>query len=83
MSVDQPSSNPNPPFVTPNPDELQSRDDQAAVRERLEQQQGTETQPDHPSADDYAVDNNADEDRTLENRMGNTGLGLPVPPPAD
>lgn len=82
----------NPPFSTPNPDELQSQESQSAVRERLSAQQGGETSVDNKPADHLGadspdgnpvLDNNADDDRTLENRLDETGLGLSSPPPPD
>ncbi|MDX2216011.1 MAG: hypothetical protein SFY66_22290 [Oculatellaceae cyanobacterium bins.114] len=83
MSVDQPSSQSNPTFPTPKPEELQSQESQAAVRERLLAQQGGETKPNPSPTDEPVMDNNADVDRTLENRLDETGLGLSAPPPPD
>lgn len=44
MSAEKPSHNPNPPFQTPNPQELQSEEQKASVRETLAQEQGGETE---------------------------------------
>jgi hypothetical protein len=43
MPEEKPSSNPNIPFPTPNPNDLQSEEDKASVREHLAQESGTET----------------------------------------
>jgi hypothetical protein len=43
MPAEKPSQNPNPPFRTPNPQELQSEEQKSAVQETLAQEQGGET----------------------------------------
>lgn len=73
----------HPLFKTPSPEELQSQESQEAVRERLLQHQGSETQVEGEPDDKFVADNNADDDHAVENHLDETGLGLPVPPPAD
>lgn len=43
MPEENPSTNPHPPFRTPNPTELQSEESKATTRETLAKEQGSET----------------------------------------
>lgn len=43
MPAEKSSHNPNPPFRTPKPQDLQSEEQKASVRETLAQEQGGET----------------------------------------
>jgi len=44
MPAEKPSHNPNPPFRTPKPQDLQSEEQKSSVRETLAQEQGGKTE---------------------------------------
>jgi len=76
MSTEKPSNNPNPPFPTPDPAELQSQSSQERVHKTLAETQGKETNV----IDD--VDNSDGDSDRMEQFPG-TAYGLSSPPPAD
>jgi hypothetical protein len=87
MSSQKPSNNPNPPFPTPNPDDLQSEESQAVVHETLAQEQGKETNViddvEHTDTVVGGVDPTDGSTETMEVKPRETAYGLSSPPPAD